>query len=139
MTRIYKAKDGKEIQILVDHVQHGSGNFKGVCVSAVLAYFNITPDQYNTTSSKKNLRQYENVLRRFGYSVRSRKSVFKKATSVGQVRNLINKYSDVSTNVKYMIMVWGHLLLLDSEGNTLVDTSPRKRDRRKIIDIKAVF
>ena len=38
-----------------------------------------------------------------------------------------------------MIRVKGHALLLDYNGNTIVDTDSRVRDRRKVLDIRAVF
>ena len=138
-TRYYRTNDGKVIKILSDHHKTMKGGMKGVCASAVLAYFGVPPTAYSYTSSKTNVNAYENVLRRFGYSVRSRKSAFKGATTVSQVSKMIKSYKDYTDDVCYMIHVHGHVLLLNSEGKTVVDTDPRKRDRRKVISVKAVF
>jgi len=137
--RIYDTTDGKKIAILNDHIVTESGNFKGVCVSAVLSYFGITPDQYKYTWSKKVGNNYHNILRRFGYSVRSRNSVFSKAKTVSQIKKAIKKYADIYDNVSYMVVVKNHVLLLNSNGQTVVDTSPRKMDRRKVLKVSAVF
>ena len=74
---------------LSEHVHTPGGNFKGVCVSAVLAFFGIAPNQYRYTWSKKKGNNYDAILRRFGYAVRSRKSAFKKAKTVSQLSKLI--------------------------------------------------
>lgn len=68
------------------------------------------------------------------YTVRSRKSSVR-ANTVGKARkslsNLDGKY--------YMIIVKGHVLLLDTNGTTIIDTDPRIRDKRKITHIYAVI
>lgn len=68
------------------------------------------------------------------YTVRSRKSSVR-ANTVGKARkslsNLDGKY--------YMVRVKGHVLLLDTNGNTIIDTDPRKRDKRKITHLYAVI
>lgn len=142
MTRTYTSADGKSFQILNDHIRTKGGNFKGVCVSACLGYFGIEPHQYKYTSSKRG-GAYNPILgiyRRFGWSVRSRKStLIKGSKSVGSVRKAIEGYTDYTDNVKYLIHVAGHVLLLDSNGNTIVDTDPRKVDRRKVLNVWAIF
>jgi hypothetical protein len=40
--------------------------------------------------------------------------------------------------VAYIVRVEGHALLMDNDGNTIVDTDPRKADRRKITHFYAV-
>ena len=124
---------------LSNHVFTKSGNFKGVCVSAVLLALGIRPDQYKYTWSTKAGNNYDNILRRFGYNVRSRKSVFKKATTVSQVCKLIKKYDKDSRDTYYMISVSSHVLLVASNGNVIVDTASRVRDRRKVLSVRAVF
>ena len=138
-TQVYRTADGKMIQILANHIKTQQGGFKGICVSAVLSYFGVTPDKYHYTSSNTNKRAYEVILRRFGWNVRSRQSVFKKATTMGKLKKAIKEYSDYTTDVNYMVLVKGHLLLLNSKGETIVDTAPVKIDKRRVLDVTAVF
>ena len=56
-----------------EHIYYDGGT-KTVCVSTVLSFFGIHPDEYHYTSSNKNITAYKNILRRKGYSVRSKKS-----------------------------------------------------------------
>jgi len=139
-TRMYRTFDNKHIEILSDHIKTGSGNFNGVCVSACLSYLGIKPKDYKFTWSKKTMNSATyNIMRRFGYSVRSRKTAFKKAKTVSALKKAIKAYVDVCADVYYYVQVSGHVLLIDSSGNVLVDTAPRKRDRRKVVCVKAVF
>jgi hypothetical protein len=140
LTRNYRTFDGKNIEILTDHVRTGGGNFNGVCVSACLSYLGIKPNQYKFTWSKRTGNNAAlAIMRRFGYAVRSRKTTFKKATTVSALKKAIKGYTDLSKNVYYYVGVKGHVLLLDSNGNVLVDTDPRQRDRRRVFKVKAVF
>ncbi len=140
LTRNYRTFDGKNIEILADHVRTGGGNFNGVCVSACLSYLGINPNQYKFTWSKRTGNDSAlAIMRRFGYAVRSRKTAFKKATTVSALKKAIKGYTDLSDNVYYYVHVAGHVLLLDSNGNVLVDTDPRQRDRRRVLGVKAVF
>ena len=140
LTRNYRTNDGKNIEILADHVRTDGGNFNGVCVSACLSYLGIKPNQYKFTWSKRTGNDSAlAIMRRFGYAVRSRKTAFKKATTVSALKKAIKGYTDLSENVYYYVGVKGHVLLLDSNGNVLVDTDPRQRDRRKVFKVKAVF
>jgi len=60
------------------------------------------------------------------YTVRSRKSSVK-GNTVGKIRRQLS-----ALGARYYIVgVPGHVLLLDSQGNTIVDTASRKRDKRK--------
>jgi len=77
------------------------------------------------------------------WSMRSVASVVgatKRDKSVGAIRKDLMKHaakhSDVSS---YVIRVDGHVLLIDREGRTLVDTAPRLRDRRKVLNVYGVY
>tara|TARA_A100001037_G_scaffold270738_1_gene265773 strand:- start:99 stop:494 length:396 start_codon:yes stop_codon:yes gene_type:complete len=72
---------------------------------------------------------------RLAYTVRSRKSAVGNAKTVGAIRN---KVKDLGASY-YILRVAGHVLLLGSDGKTLVDTDPRKRDKRKVTHIYGVF
>ena len=66
-------------------------------------------------------------------------------TTVGAVRVRIrrihiSKSSDLVTDPRaYVVMVDHHVLMLDATGRTIVDTSPRERDARKIHKIYGVY
>ena len=113
------------------HITYGSGRRKTVGASSVLAHFGIYPDTYKYA---ENINDINRILRDRGYSVRSRKSkiVTKKANTLGSIRNRIK---DSSEPGKYFVRVPGHAMLLDGDGKTIVDTDPRKRDRRKVTHV----
>ena len=139
-TRYYRANDGTRLEILADHITTGGGNFNGVCVSACLSYLGIKPNDYKYTWSKRSRNDATlSIMRRFGWAVRSRKSAFKKCSTVSALKKSIKKYTDLADQVYYYVHVSRHVLLLDSSGNVLVDTDPRKRDRRKVYGVQAVF
>jgi len=125
---------------LKEHVYHTSGEAKTVCVSACLTALGVSIDSFHYTGTINDGRR-ESILRRHGYKVRSRKSSMPGLT-IGQVRKGIQKLKD-SADTKYLVIVNGdsycHCMLLDSDGKTVVDTDPRKRDKRKVHSIKAVF
>jgi hypothetical protein len=122
-----------------EHRWFPGGQGKTVCTSAVLAAFGIDACQYHYSGY---LEQRLSVLRKHGWAARSRNSKLpKKPPSVSAVGKLIarHKWGD-PPGTRYMIRVKGHALLLDYNGNTIVDTAPRYHgDRRKVLDIRAVF
>jgi len=69
------------------------------------------------------------------YSMRSVKSMVKSNT-VGGARKALNGQQGAT---HYVVHVDGHVLLLDNNGKTIVDTAPRKRDRRKLLGIWGVY
>jgi hypothetical protein len=120
------------------HIRY-SGGAKTVCVSSCLAALGVPPKAYTYTSSKRNRYAYENVLRRFGYSVRSRASEFKvikadryhrKLANLSDVRRRL-KASDYTSSDRFLLCLeqttCAHLILLDGNGNTIRDTAPNKR------------
>jgi len=126
------------ITYLAEHVARAK-SFKGICVSKCLAYVGIDPSQYQSTwTDKTGNKATHGILRRFGFAVRSRKSYIPKNATVGGIRKRIQKLNDPVGTV-YFVSVTGHLLALDQNGNTVIDTAPRKRDSRRVVDIKAVF
>ena len=134
-----RAMNENNYQGLTSHIKRKKSS-KTVCVSNVLAYIGVPLTAYQVTSTKKNVRAYQGVLRRNGFAVRSRKSSIPKNASVGKSRASIVKIAKGDpAGTHYMVMVRGHLLLLNGKGETIVDTDPRVRDGRKIIDIHAVW
>jgi len=68
------------------------------------------------------------------FTVRSRLSSLK-VKSVGGSR----KHCKAIGARLYIAHVKGHVLLLNNEGKTIVDTAPRKIDKRKLISFYAIF
>lgn len=120
---------------LKQHIYYDNGRSKTVCTSAVLAAFGISPDRYHYSGTWGDV---ERILRRQGFAVRSRRSRLPKGCSVGQARKAIAKLKDPE-GTRYYVGVPGHAMLLDNTGATVVDTAPRKRDRRPVLRIYAVF
>ncbi len=140
----------KNHQVLADHIKHKSGERKTVCVSTCLAYFGVPASAYNYTCKGINKRgkyatdnRRGTILRRFGFAVRSRlSSVGGYDTTVGKVRAKIAKLDDPA-GTKYIAIVLNgsreaHAIVLDRDGSTLIDTAPRKNDRRRVAEIHAV-
>lgn len=124
---------------LNNHIRRSNGNSKTVCVSHVLAAFGIATYQYNNTfNARTGKNVWGGILRRHGWAVRSRSSKMGSSTTVGSIRKKIAKLDDPSVT-RYIVRVSGHILLLDRSGKTIVDTSPRKRDKRKVEGVFAIF
>ena len=115
---------------------HASGRRKTVCTSAVLASFGIHHSEFHYA---ENATTVKNVLRRKGFSVRSRKSAFKVngKTTIGQLRKAILK-ADGNPKNRFYVGVIGHAMVLNGSGQTVVDTDPRTRDRRKVVHVSMV-
>ena len=76
------------------------------------------------------------------WSMRSVKSYVnaKPDSTVGSLRKAMHDYATNEQHlIAYVIRVEGHVLMIDRNGKTLVNTAPRKRDRRKVLDIKGIY
>ena len=113
-----------------EHIVHASGKTKTVCVTACLTALGVPFNSFKVTGDvgKAN-------------SVRSRKSKMKGLT-IGKVRDSIRGLND-PIDTKYFVVVSGsgycHAMVLDRTGNTIIDTDPRKRDKRKVYSIHAIY
>ena len=107
------------------------------CAGAVLAWFGITGTTWNERT-KTNV--WMNTLRRHGISLRSVKSQLRKSEQrVGGARKRLAEIAmHDSTITGFIVAVHGHVLLLNTEGKTIVDTSTRQRDKRTILKIYAI-
>lgn len=73
-------------------------------------------------------------------SVASVVGITKNDKSVGAVRADLLKHAAQHRDVtSYVVRVDGHVLLIGRDGNTMVDTDPRKRDRRKVLNVYGVY
>jgi len=145
----------------VEEHRYMKGGAKTVCTSYVLAAFGIPPHCYHYSGT---VDQRAALLRKNGWAVRSRDSRVglnrtakkDKKVTVSQVAraiaaaNSVSKAGTASKNAwgdpfgtRYMLRVRSgggtHAMLLDFNGKTIVDTAPRKRDRREVLKVQAVF
>jgi len=129
--------------------RHGCG-LKTGCTSACLEYFGITGKEFRYSQFTKDVVA---ILRRKGWSVRSRRSSIPKRATVGGIRNKLRALtldemvvagrhgSTINSRLipTYLVQVEGHVLLLNGIGSTVVDTDPRKNDRRKVLRIYKII
>lgn len=118
-----------------NHEYFFNGRGRTVCTSACLAHLGIPPEKYNYSSKWGDM---ERIMRNNGYAVRSRRSKVPSGTTVGGARKYLAKLNDPPGTV-YYVSVPGHAMLLDGDGETIVDTAPRRRDRRTLLRVYAVF
>jgi len=127
---------------LKEHIRHASGKPKTVCMTACLTALGVPVENFHYTGSIGNSK-HEAILRRHGYAVRSRKSKLPKTATMGKVREAIKNRMSDPIGTFYFVILWSdsycHAILLDDDGNTVVDTDPRKRDKRKVHTIHAIF
>ena len=126
-------------QELNEH-KYTNGGTKTVCVSTCLNFFGIRPSEYHYTSSNNNIYSYKNVLRRFGYSVRSRRSMFKikKSPTMTSVKRMMRK-SDYTQNDYFIVSGCqsrkAHLMVMNGNGEIIIDTAPNSRWKVRDISI----
>jgi hypothetical protein len=129
----------RQNQTINDHIMYGKGT-KTVCVSTCLNFFNIPFDAYHYTSSDRNIFTYKNVLRRFGYSVRSRKSEFKalKPITMTQLKRNIRR-SEYNENDLFIVSGFqsklAHLMVLNGNAEMIIDTAPNMKWRVRGVSI----
>ena len=75
---------------------------------------------------------------RKAYTVRSRGSNVKGKT-VGASRAKLIELAEQHNTIGFIVRVAGHVLLIDKEGKTVVDSDPRQRDKRKITHCYIVY
>jgi len=111
---------------------------KTPCATAVLAYFGVTGTTWNDRT-KRNV--WDATLRRSGYAVRSRQSKLNKGErTVGAARTKIASIAaQEPTIIAFIAHVRGHVLVVGRDGATIVDTDPRKNDRRTLLGLRAVM
>jgi hypothetical protein len=105
---------------------------KNVCALEVAKYFNVEDEVrylHVRTDTKRALMKK--------YSIRSVKSSMKK--TVGGSRAAMTKYAAERSPMGFVIFVDGHVIAMNRNGSTAVDTDPRKNDRRPIEEAYAVY
>tara|TARA_B110000503_G_scaffold91392_1_gene137963 strand:- start:519 stop:860 length:342 start_codon:yes stop_codon:yes gene_type:complete len=110
---------------------------KTPCASATLEFFGVKGTTWNERTGKN---VWDDTLRRNGYAVRSRMSKLGSSPTVGSVRAKVAKLAASEPDIiAFVARVSGHVLVIDRDGQTVVDTDPRKKDKRKMFGFVAVF
>lgn len=118
-----------------DHITHASGRMKTVCTSTVLGYLGIPVTAYKYGGHRE---EFNGILNRNGFGARSRNSkVFRKGRTMGAVRKAIAGLNEPA-GCWFTVRVERHILLVDHTGKTVVDTDPRRFDRRKVKHVDIV-
>ena len=69
-------------------------------------------------------------------SVKTKMGVKAGRTTVGAIRKRIAAKGEA---LAYLVHVEGHVILLDKDGSTAIDTAPVQRDRRKVLRVQGVY
>ncbi len=111
---------------------------KTPCATATLEYFGVSNGVTWNERTRKNV--WSDTLRRAGYSVRSRMSnLLKREKTVGAARKRMAAIAEADPSIiAFCVSVEGHVLVVDRNGETIVDTDPRRQDRRQILALRAV-
>jgi hypothetical protein len=105
---------------------------QNICALRAVEYF-------GAEQSQRYLHNAADVFRAIGsrFSVRSVKS--KMAKTVGGSRAAMATVAAADSSiVAFVVVIAGHVLVCNRDGKTVVDTAPRKNDRRKVRFVKAV-
>jgi hypothetical protein len=104
---------------------------QNICALAVAQYLRVD-------KKVRYLHKLPDLIRaaRFDFKVVSRMTAAKaKGKSVGAIRKNLAAIGAML----FIVRVDGHVMLLHGNGETLIDTAPRKRDRRKVTHVYAIY
>jgi hypothetical protein len=112
---------------------NSSNTNKNICGLRVAEHLQVA-------DSVPYLHTIEDLVRagRTKYTVRSRYSKVSKLSVGGARAKLVEIGKEVNA-IGFIVNVRGHVLFLNSEGRTVVDTAPRKRDARKMYSCYVVY
>lgn len=122
---------GKYRQTQKDESNNNANPNQNVCALAVARALKVQ-------DSVRYLHNMRDIVRaaRTRFLIRSRMTDAKaKNKSVGAIRANLAAIGALG----YIVRVDGHVLLLDAQGQTLVDTDSRKRDRRKVTHVYGIY
>ncbi len=113
-------------------------HFSTPCAGTMLEFFGVEGVTWNNRT-RKNV--WDNTLRRNGFSVRSRMSQLKTTErTVGASRRKLKSVAKSEGDIiAFVVRVQGHVLVLNRDGQTVVDTDKRIRDKRKVLGVFAVM
>lgn len=132
--RLYMRKYRHEMRSKSNNEANPNKNVCALAVAKVLCCDKQTRYLHNWQDLQRAIRSL--------WSMRSVKSYVKATpdSTVGSLRKAMHDYATKEQHlIAYVIRVEGHVLMIDRNGKTLVDTAPRKRDKRKVLDITGVY
>ena len=118
---------------------------KNICVLAVARALAKSDERAIYLHTMNDLLR---AAKKQGFRIRSRRSELQEIATVGAARKVIKKLAKKEEKkfifhrkkaLAYIVGVHDHVLLLDPDGKTIVDTAPRKVDRRKVEEFYVVF
>jgi len=133
------SKAGLSRLVSKKHSNNKANPNQNICAQRVAQFLGCA----NTTRYLHLISDLVISARKKGWIVRSRMSYIK-GMSVGNSRSMLAKLSgceklEETCVFGYIIRVDGHVIFLNASGDTVVDTAPRKRDRRKITHCYIVY
>lgn len=120
-----------------DSATFASGLKKTICTAAILKSFGVGHDEYHYWHDAITINK---VLLGRGYRVESRKSalnITSSQTTIGTVRESLKDLDGDKSN-RYHVGVIGHSVVLNGDGQIIVDTDPGTRDLRKVVQAYAI-
>lgn len=117
----------------MEEIIHKNGNRKTVCVGACLHAIGIPQKTYKHTWNEKTKKNtWKSILNRNGFSYRSVRSKFQKGRI--SVQNVKNNASKVLDQTLFIIVVKGHILMINGDGRVKVDTFPCEGSDCRIVE-----
>ena len=108
------------------------------CASAVLAHFGASGITWNNRTQRN---VWDDTLRRHGYAVRSRTSQLpSKGRTVAGIRQKLAQIAAGEPQIQaFAVTVRGHVLVVDRNGQTVVDTAPNYTRRKQVVTVHAIW
>lgn len=126
-------------QKLIDVSNNDKNRNKNVCALAVAKTLGVD-------GATRYLHTWDDLARavRSMWSFRSVKSAIKlkRGDTVGSIRKRVEQHFQENEHkgiFMYAVRVDGHVILMGTKGQTWVDTAPKKRDRREVLEIYGVY
>jgi len=105
--------------------------YRTPCTSAILRYLGVK--EWNESQYKEDC---TDILKEHGWIVETAMKI--ESITVGALRKELKKNRMSSTASYYMVIVPGHVLLLDKYGDTCCDTAPVLRDKRAVRNVYSI-
>ncbi len=104
--------------------------YRTPCTSAILKYLGV-----NEWSESRYLEDCTEILKKQGWVVTQENII---SYTVGSLRKEIKANRLCSKAIYFMVIMSGHVLLLDSHGDTCCDTAPVSKDRRHVYNVYSI-
>ena len=116
-----------------------ANNNKNICALAVAKILGVD-------GATRYLHTWDDLSKaiRFMWSFRSVQSAIKlqRGDTVGSIRKRVAQHFQENADrgiFMYVVRVDGHVIVLGNNGKTWIDTAPKKRDKRQVLEIYGVY